>query len=82
MNFHGIPIVENLLAMSTVPVREHKARFPFAGIHPTGYHARIQKKWTKRYGTKQVPAFFIVNNGQMIVTHPALLADIRKVLSP
>jgi hypothetical protein len=40
------------------------------------YHKRIQKKWNKRDGLKQVPCIFKTPQG--IVAHPLLIAEIQK----
>lgn len=80
MDFHGLPVLFNPLATATKPVREHKP-----GRHPAAYHARVQKKWTRRFGTKQVPTFYLFGQRQ-IVCHPALreklLAAFQKDSTP
>lgn len=53
--FAGIPVYESPYATMTVPVRRHKR-----GNQNAGYHARVQKKWTKRYGTRQEPCVYVI----------------------
>lgn len=65
-------------ATKSAPMREHKKR----KNQTEAYHRRVQKKWAKRFGTKQVPAAYLIDNGvlggrgQSLVVHPDLL---RKV---
>lgn len=70
-----MPIHFNPLATVTKPVREHKP-----GRHPAAYHARIQKKWTRRFGTRQEPTFYLLA-GRQIVAHPALRAKLMEALT-
>lgn len=43
----------------------------------------MQKKWTRRYGTKQVPAAYMVDNsvigghGRTLVAHPSIVARLK-----
>lgn len=53
-------IVESPMAVRTVPVRQHRKRRNQSAT----YHARIQKKWTKRWGTKEVPCAYQINGRQ------------------
>lgn len=72
---------ESPLALQTVPVKQHKKR-----RNQTAYHRRVQKKWTKRYGTKQVPAAYVLDNrqigghGQTLVAHPSIVASLKMMV--
>jgi hypothetical protein len=56
MNIFGINIVESPLCLIDVPKRKHKK----CGSQSESYHARVQKKWVKRFGTtkERVAIFF------------------------
>ena len=77
--FEPTEVRQSPLAMRTVPVKAHKLRH----AQTEAYHKRIQKKWTKRYGTKQVPCAYMIDNtylggfGRTLVTHPSLLHGLR-----
>lgn len=47
----GMKVIESPLAYMSQPNRVHKRRRWMRD----SYHRRVQKKWTKRYGTHQVP---------------------------
>lgn len=66
-HFGGMRVIESIYATETVSVRKHKLtksqikhleKHMFKGIT---YHDRIQKKWNKRFGFKQVPGMMIVD---------------------
>ncbi len=65
---------ESPYAMQTVPARVHKKR----RNQSDAYHQRVQKKWVKRWGTKQVPGAYMIDaaaiggSGKILVVHPAL----------
>lgn len=67
------------LVLQTVPVKRNKKR----SNQREAYHRRVQKKWTKRYGTKQVPAAYMVDNsviggyGRTLVAHPSIVARLK-----
>jgi hypothetical protein len=73
-SFAGMPVYANPHCERIVPVRQHKGGGP-------AYHARIQKKWTKRWGTKIERVTFIVGGfgmrGDAMFMHPECLAKIR-----
>ncbi len=53
---HGMRVVVNdAITYGTVPARKHTKR------KGTAYHRRIQKKWTKRFGTRVVQFAFALN---------------------
>lgn len=81
--YSGMRIVESMLALEKTkrPVREHKRRRWMS----ERYHARIQKKWLKRFGTVMKPCMYVLSpravgmpGADYIVCHPALLAPLRK----
>lgn len=59
--FLGINVVESPHAVQTVPIRVHKKR----RNQTEAYHRRIQKKWRKRFGTKEVPCMYLMNTGAL-----------------
>lgn len=75
-----LQVRESLLAMQTVPTKRHKKR----RNQTEAYHRRVQKKWTKRHGTKQVPAAYMLDNsviggyGQTLVAHPSIVARLKR----
>ena len=58
--FGGLRLVEHPMAVRSVPVRVHKKR----RNQTEAYHRRIQKKWTKRFGMKDVPCAYQINGGR------------------
>lgn len=72
---------ESPLALQAVPVKRHKKR----RNQTEAYHRRVQKKWTKRHGTKQVPAAYLLDSrvfgghGQVLVAHPSIVARLKKL---
>lgn len=79
-NCVGVRIQESLYATTTEPVRLHKKRHN----QSASYHRRIQKKWTKRWGVRQVPCAYVIDNrvigghGRTLVAHPSLMAQLRR----
>ena len=81
----GMRVIATPLALEKTkqPVREHKRR-RWMSDH---YHERIQKKWTRRFGTvmkpcmyvMQQPALFGMVSEKVLVCHPALMPQIRAV---
>ena len=53
----GIKIRTSPYAYTFEPVKKHKRR----SSQSDAYHRRVQKKWTKRFGTQKVPCAFVVN---------------------
>lgn len=74
-----LQVRESLLALQTVPAKRHKKR----RNQTEAYHHRVQKKWTKRHGTKQVPTAYLIDNkaigdyGQTLVAHPSIVARLK-----
>lgn len=54
---NGIRIVSSPYAVSITQVRNHKRR----RSQSKKYHLRIQKKWRKRWGTKEEPAAYFLS---------------------
>jgi len=82
LRWTGVPMRENALATSEEPVRRHKKR----RNQTEAYHRRIQKKWTKRFGTRHVPAAYMLNleacglgHGRAMVVHPDIARRIGRV---
>lgn len=82
---HGLPIVTSPHCIRRVPSRVHDKR-----RHSDTYHARIQKKWNKRFGMREEPIFMLVDNhavglvqprGKVIVAHPDYVAAVRGLIS-
>lgn len=48
---YGMHVFVSPFAVQTVNVREHKKK---KWMERRSYAARVQKKWTKRFGTKQI----------------------------
>lgn len=72
----GLKVYESSLCGKSIPVREHKQRMCKANgdhwiakgaTYPErgNYHARIQKKWNKRYGFTLTPNVIITGNGSI-----------------
>ena len=53
-NLSGVKAIVHPLAGNEAPARQHKKR----RNQSASYHARVQKKWTKRFGKKLVPAAY------------------------
>ena len=77
--FGPMAVRQSPLVTRTEPTKVHKHR----RSQTDAYHKRIQKKWTKRYGTKQVPCAYVVDNaclggfGRTLIVHPSLMAGLR-----
>lgn len=75
----GLQVQESIYATKTEPVKPHKRR----RNQREAYHRRIQKKWVKRWGTKQTPCAFLIDNaavgmrGKTLVAHPKYVAALR-----
>jgi hypothetical protein len=75
-----LQVRESPMALQAVPVKRHKKR----RNQTEAYHRRVQKKWTKRHGTKQVPAAYMIDNsviggyGQTLVAHPSIVARLKR----
>lgn len=82
----GMRIVESTFALkdTDVPVRQHRRRRWMS----ERYHARIQKKWLKRFGTVREPCMYVMNpqavgllGGKTLICHPALMPQLRDALA-
>ncbi len=85
----GISVQYSPLAERTVPKKVHKHRRG----QTKAYHARIQKKWAKRFGTKQERCAFVIDprallpfpfagQGNTLVLHPSLRDQFEKAFQP
>ena len=74
-------VIESRFAETTEPVRKHRKR----RNQSESYHRRVQKKWVKRWGTKQVPCAYLIDNaalggrGRTLVAHPQHMAALRNL---
>ncbi len=79
-----LQVRESPYATQTVPARVHKKR----RNQRDAYHQRVQKKWVKRWGTKQVPGAYVVDasaiggSGKILIMHPILGRAAFKSLGP
>lgn len=76
--FGGMRIQVSELATTPTPVRKHKKR----RNQTQAYHRRIQKKWTKRFGTKLIPGAYRIDGRafggeEMLVVHPSIERQMR-----
>jgi len=73
MMHQGVRIFENMMCLekTTDPMRRHVKR-PWMR---DSYHARIQKKWIKRFGWVMKPAMFQTPQG--FICHPAIAGQLR-----
>lgn len=55
----GLPVFISRNAVTSVPNRKHCWR----RNQKRAYHLRIEKKWAKRWGTRLLPAAFMINPG-------------------
>ena len=77
----ALRVRESQYATKTEPTMAHKKR----RNQSEAYHRRVQKKWTKRWGTKQVPCAYLIDNaaiglpGRTLVAHPLHMAALRNM---
>lgn len=78
LSWGSVPIFESGLVLEATekPVREHKPKQWMAG---RAYHARIQKKWIKRFGYVMQPCIWQTPMG--FIAHPTMMASIREALA-
>ena len=63
--FYGYQIIETPFICDTVQAKKHKKK-------------RINKKWKKRYGMKEIPKNeFIITNDGKIFGHPKMVEKIK-----
>lgn len=82
MNLFGMRVHESPFCTLPVPNREHKRRRG----QSASYHARVQKKWNKRFGMRRQPAAFVINGDALgmpmlngLFVHPEYAAVIRNL---
>jgi hypothetical protein len=75
--FDGIRVYKDHMAMETVG--PEKRLEPKRWMKGTRYHARIQKKWIKRFGIKRRPCILQTPDGFLV--HPALWDRFTQQLS-
>lgn len=81
----SLQVQRSPLSTTTAPIRQHKHR----RNQTEAYHARIQKKWTKRFGTGQVPCAYVIDNnafrinkfnyGKTLIVHPSHYERLAKI---
>lgn len=77
----SLQVHESQYATRTEPTRLHKKR----RNQSEAYHRRVQKKWVKRWGTKQVSCAYLIDNGVLglpgrtLVAHPQHIASLRNL---
>lgn len=77
----SVRVHESPYATRAEPERKHKKR----RNQSEAYHRRVQKKWTKRWGTKQVPCAYLIDNaalggrGRTLVAHPLHMVALRNL---
>ena len=69
-NLSGVKAIVHPLATTEAPARQHKKR----RNQSASYHARVQKKWTKRFGKKLVP-------GAVLFSEQAHMREVPERLS-
>ena len=79
MNILGIQVVTSPYCQRIVSLRQHKKR----RNQSAAYHRRIQKKWTKRFGTRTELTAYMISGGPLgparIVVHPDYMATLRNM---
>lgn len=70
MRIFSSPYLPNTI---TEPIKKHKRRRWMS----ERYCKRIQKKWTKRFGTREVQVAYMINGG--LCVPPGVLDDLRRV---
>lgn len=71
---YGVNVISNELCIATEPMRKHSKTRSMS----ESYHTRVQKKWIKRFGTKQVPAAYMTPHG--LIAHPAIIEKLRQAI--
>jgi|GEM_PF-2364083 hypothetical protein len=71
--YGSVRVYSSNLATQTSPRKQHKKTASMSD----SYHNRVQKKWLKRYGTKQVPGAYELAGG-VLVMHPELVELLKR----
>lgn len=79
----GMSVQTSHWAETITPNKVHKHRRG----QTKAYHARIQKKWTKRFGVKHSPCAYVINDvplglysrGPILVVHPTIAQKLKEV---
>lgn len=78
-----IAMQESWVAVLHAPRRTHRHR----KNQSLAYHKRVQKKWLKRFGAKEVPTAYMLDTsalapwaarGRILVCHPVIADQMRK----
>lgn len=79
MNILGMEVVTSPYCQRIVSLRQHKKR----RNQSAAYHLRIQKKWTKRFGTRIEKVAYMISGGFLgpdrMVVHPDHMAMLRNM---
>lgn len=70
---HSLELCESPLAMTLEPNRRHKHR----RNQTKAYHARIQKKWNKRFGKHEAPGIWRAMG--VTYVHPTIMQKLRQM---
>jgi hypothetical protein len=68
MFYNGFAIIEDRFMVDRYQARTHRKK-------------RINKKWAKRYGFREVPKKTVIMVGNKVVMHPATAAEFRRRLA-
>ncbi len=74
--YGSVRVFSSELATQTMPNKQHKKSVSMS----ESYHRRIQKKWLKRFGTKQGPGAYQVGP-DCLVMHPDLVDMLKQDLA-
>jgi hypothetical protein len=75
----GLKVHVSRYAVTWAPNRVHKQR----RNQTKAYHARVQKKWNKRFGKREVPCVYLIGGGfgfgqdQSLVINPAYSVQLK-----
>lgn len=67
MIYNGMPVIENSWLTDKVQAKTHKKK-------------RINKKWLKRYGYKEVPSKKILVFNNQFFMHPNMAKRLRQII--
>lgn len=75
LRIEGLPVYESTAATerTNVPIKVHRA-----SKGTPSYHARIQKKWVKRFGWVHKPCIF--KTDRAFYVHPSLMESLTVAL--
>lgn len=76
--FNGLKVITSHGALEATdePMRKHVT----GPWQKPSYHARIQKKWNKRWGFIHKPCYYLANG--VVICHPALYSNLIAAIKP